>query len=258
MKEKETSNSHFVIDILTNLLVGGFWFLILKNTFLMELPMQYFNDSSMSLYWKLPMGFFLFLFLSYSSEFVIEIIIKLFKKDSTLENLERERAREAYEEEQRQEEARQAEEERQERQRKESKRQAEEERQERQRKESKRQAEEERQRKESKRQAEEQKAKEEKRKEEEKFKSHTYNKSSESIFNENTMNLISLIKKSNSFYEIYDNYNEKNTTNKKKLQQIFRKIIVKIHPDKSASLGISQKILNEITQKFQNLYSQVK
>lgn len=242
MKEKETSNSHFVIDILTNLLVGGFWFLILKNTFLMELPMQYFNDSSMSLYWKLPMGFFLFLFLSYSSEFVIEIIIKLFKKDSTLENLERERAREAYEEEQRQEEARQAEEERQERQRKESKRQAEEER----------------QRKESKRQAEEQKAKEEKRKEEEKFKSHTYNKSSESIFNENTMNLISLIKKSNSFYEIYENYNEKNTTNKKKLQQIYKKIIVKIHPDKSASLGISQKILNEITQKFQNLYSQVK
>lgn len=242
MKEKETSNSHFVIDILTNLLVGGFWFLILKNTFLMELPMQYFNDSSMSLYWKLPMGFFLFLFLSYSSEFVIESIIKLFKKDSTLENLERERAREAYEEEQRQEEARQAEEERQERQRKESKRQAEEER----------------QRKESKRQAEEQKAKEEKRKEEEKFKSHTYNKSSESIFNENTMNLISLIKKSNSFYEIYENYNEKNTTNKKKLQQIYRKIIVKIHPDKSASLGISQKILNEITQKFQNLYSQVK
>ncbi len=242
MKEKETSNSHFVIDILTNLLVGGFWFLILKNTFLMELPMQYFNDSSMSLYWKLPMGFFLFLFLSYSSEFVIEIIIKLFKKDSTLENLERERAREAYEEEQRQEEARQAEEERQERQRKESKRQAEEER----------------QRKESKRQAEEQKAKEEKRKEEEKFKSHTYNKSSESIFNENTMNLIFLIKKANSFYEIYENYNEKNTTNKKKLQQIYRKIIVKIHPDKSASLGISQKILNEITQKFQNLYSQVK
>lgn len=242
MKEKETSNSHFVIDILTNLLVGGFWFLILKNTFLMELPMQYFNDSSMSLYWKLPMGFFLFLFLSYSSEFVIEIIIKLFKKDSTLENLERERAREAYEEEQRQEEARQAEEERQERQRKESKRQAEEER----------------QRKESKRQAEEQKAKEEKRKEEEKFKSHTYNKSSESIFNESTMNLIFLIKKANSFYEIYENYNEKNTTNKKKLQQIYRKIIVKIHPDKSASLGISQKILNEITQKFQNLYSQVK
>lgn len=241
MKEKETSNSHFVIDILTNLLVGGFWFLILKNTFLMELPMQYFNDSSMSLYWKLPMGFFLFLFLSYSSEFVIESIIKLFKKDSTLENLERERAKEAYEEEQRQEEMRR---------RNEEDRKA----QEKIRAEERKKAEEKRKREEEKRVKEE----EEKRKEKEKFKSYTYNKSSESIFNESTMNLIFLIKKANSFSEIYNNYNEKDTTDKKKLQQIFRKIIVKIHPDKSESLGISQKILNEITQKFQILYSEVK
>ncbi len=248
MKEKETSNSHFVIDILTNLLVGGFWFLILKNTFLMELPMQYFNDSSMSLYWKLPMGFFLFLFLSYSSEFVIEIIIKLFKKDSTLENLERERAREAYEEEQRQEEMRRRNEE--DRRRNEEARKA----QEKIRAEERKKAEEKRKREEEKRVKEE----EEKRKEKEKFKSYTYNKSSESIFNESTMNLIFLIKKANSFSEIYNNYNEKDTTDKKKLQQIFRKIIVKIHPDKSESLGISQKILNEITQKFQILYSEVK
>lgn len=257
MKEKETSNSHFVIDILTNLLVGGFWFLILKNTFLMELPMQYFNDSSMSLYWKLPMGFFLFLFLSYSSEFVIESIIKLFKKDSTLENLERERAREAYEEEQRQEEEKlkQAEQREAEQRRKQAEqRQAEQRQAEERRKEAEQRQDEQRRR-----EAEE-KVKQEKRnkEEKEKFNSYTYNKSSESIFNESTMNLIFLIKKANSFSEIYNNYNEKDTTDKKKLQQIFRKIIVKIHPDKSESLGISQKILNEITQKFQNLYSQVK
>lgn len=264
MKEKETSNSDFLLEILTNLLAGGFLFLILKNTSLMKLPMQYFNDASMSFYWKLPMGFFLFLFLSYGSSFIIETIIKLFKKDSTLENLERERAREAYEEEQRQEEAKEAEEKRnRERIQEEMRRRNEEARrrneearkaQEKIRAEERKKAEEKRKREEEKRVKEE----EEKRKEKEKFKSYTYNKSSESIFNESTMNLIFLIKKANSFSEIYNNYNEKDTTDKKKLQQIFRKIIVKIHPDKSESLGISQKILNEITQKFQNLYSQVK